>query len=62
MVVSAEAGMEVGAEAGMATETIGVVGAGAEAGMATAEEIRRTGSIVKVFGWFEIKVVFSGKS
>jgi hypothetical protein len=70
MAVGAEAGMAVGAEAGMATETIGVVGAGAEAGMAvgaeagmaTAREIGRTGSIVGVFGRFEVEVVSSGKS
>jgi hypothetical protein len=54
--------MELGVEAGMATETIGVVGAGAEAGMATAGEIGRTGLIVRVFGWFKVEVVSSGKS
>jgi hypothetical protein len=30
--------------------------------MATAREIGRTGSIVGVFGRFEVKVVSSGKS
>jgi hypothetical protein len=74
----AKAGMAVGAEAGIATETIGVVGAGAKAGIAvsakagmkvsaeakiaTAEEIRRTGLIVRVFERFKVKVVSSGES
>jgi hypothetical protein len=37
-------------------ETIGVVGVGAEVGIATAGEIGRTGSIVKVFGRFKVGV------
>jgi hypothetical protein len=50
--------------AGARAKTIGVVKVGAEVGMATAEEIRRTGtgSIVGVFGGFEVKVGSSGKS
>jgi hypothetical protein len=48
--------------AGAGAETIGVVGVGAEVGIATAGEIGRTGSIVGVFGGFEIEVGSSGKS
>jgi hypothetical protein len=34
----------------------------AEVEMATAEEIKRAGSIVRVFGGFEVRVGSSGKS
>jgi hypothetical protein len=43
-------------------ETIGVVRIGAEVGIATAEEIGRAGSIVRVFGGLEVRVRSSGKS
>jgi hypothetical protein len=43
-------------------ETIGVMGVGAEVGMATAGEIGRAGSIVRVFGRFKVRVRSSGKS
>jgi hypothetical protein len=48
--------------AGAGAEIIGVVGVGAEGGIATAGEIGRTGSIVRVFGGFEVRVRSSGKS
>jgi hypothetical protein len=37
-------------------ETIGVVRVGAEVGIATAEKIRRAGSIVRVFRRFKVRV------
>jgi hypothetical protein len=37
-------------------ETIDVVKVGAEVGIATAGEVRRAGSIVRVFGRFEVRV------
>jgi hypothetical protein len=52
--VGTKVGIAVGAEAGIEV--------GAEAGMATAEEIRRTGSIIGVFERFKVKVGSSGKS
>jgi hypothetical protein len=56
--------------AGAGAETIGVVRVGAEvemevsveARMATAEKIRRTGSIVRVFEKFKVKVGSFNKS
>jgi hypothetical protein len=50
--------MVVGIKAGIATETIGIISVGVKAGIATAEEIRRIGLIIKVFGRFKVKVVF----
>jgi hypothetical protein len=46
----------------LAVADLGVEGVGAEVGMATAEEIKRAGSIVRVFGGFEVRVGSSGKS
>jgi hypothetical protein len=45
-------------------ETIGIVGVSAKAGIATAGEIggTRPGLIVRVFGRFEVRVMFFGKS
>jgi hypothetical protein len=43
-------------------EIIGVVRVSAEVGIATAEEIGRAGSIVKVFGRFKARVRSSDKS
>jgi hypothetical protein len=82
--VGAELGIDVGVQVGMVGADVGVkvsaeVGmevivevrreVGAEVGIATAEEMRRTGSIVGVFGGFkvgirgfEVGVVSSGKS
>ena len=46
----------------LATAGSGVEEVGAEVGIATAEEIKRAGSIVRVFGGFEVRVGSSGKS
>jgi hypothetical protein len=43
-------------------ETIGIVRVGAEVRMTTAEEIKRAGLIVRVFGRFKVRVRSSGKS
>jgi hypothetical protein len=54
--------VEVSAEVRMAAESIGVVGVSAEEGIAIVGEIGRAGSIVRVFGRFEVRVRSSGKS
>jgi hypothetical protein len=46
----------------LAAADLGVEGVGAEVGMATAEEIREAGTIIRVFGGFEVRVGSSGKS
>jgi hypothetical protein len=46
----------------LAAADLGVEGVGAEVRIATAEEIRRAGPIIRVFGGFEIRVGSSGKS
>jgi hypothetical protein len=43
-------------------KTIGVIRIGAEVRIATTEKIRRTGSIVRVFGELKVRVRSSGKS
>jgi hypothetical protein len=49
-------------EAKMATKTISIVKVAAEIGIVTIKNIRRTGSIVRVFKGFKVKVRFFGKS
>jgi hypothetical protein len=46
----------------LAVADLGVKGVNAEVGIATAEEIKRAGSIVRVFGGFEVKIRSFGKS
>jgi hypothetical protein len=46
----------------LAAADLGVEGVGAEVGIVTAEEIRGAGTIIRVFGGFEVRVKSSGKS
>jgi hypothetical protein len=46
----------------LAAADLGVEGVGAEVGITTIKEIRGAGTIIKVFGGFEVRVGFSGKS
>jgi hypothetical protein len=62
MAVSAKAGIEVSVEAGIAVSTKAGIKVSAKAEIATAEKIRRTGLIIRVFGRFEVKVRSFGKS
>jgi hypothetical protein len=46
----------------LAAADLGVEEVGAEVGMATAKEIRGAGSIIRVFGGFEVRVRSFSKS
>jgi serine acetyltransferase len=54
--------IRVGAEVRMAAESISIVRVGVKEGIATVGEIGRTGSIVRVFRGFEVRVKSFGKS